>query len=86
MSDVQYNLLYSVYSLPNLVLPLMGGVFVDKIGVNTCNNFLYKNSLPGTLTRLKKHSIFFLFFFSSLDFFGKNQHMTLCITGISVTD
>eukprot|EP00494_Astrolonche_serrata_P033097 UN33366 len=36
MSNVQYNLLYSVYSLPNTVLPLLGGVFVDQIGVYKC--------------------------------------------------
>jgi len=36
MSGFQYNMLYSIYSLPNTVLPLAGGVFVDKIGVNTC--------------------------------------------------
>merc|ERR1719158_2274164 len=36
MSNLQYNLLYSVYSLPNTVLPLLGGVFVDQIGVYKC--------------------------------------------------
>jgi len=36
MSGFQYNMLYSIYSLPNTVLPLAGGVFVDRIGVNTC--------------------------------------------------
>ena len=29
----QYSLLYSVYSIPNMVLPLFGGVFLDKIGI-----------------------------------------------------
>ncbi|KAJ3195903.1 hypothetical protein HDU67_004194, partial [Dinochytrium kinnereticum] len=28
----QLNLLYSVYSLPNIFLPLVGGFFVDKLG------------------------------------------------------
>ncbi|KAI8840249.1 major facilitator superfamily domain-containing protein, partial [Chytridium lagenaria] len=28
----QINLLYSVYSLPNIFLPLIGGLFVDKLG------------------------------------------------------
>eukprot|EP01083_Nonionella_stella_P225519 801681_1 len=32
LSDIQYNLLYSVYSFPNIVLPLFGGALVDKIG------------------------------------------------------
>jgi len=29
----KYNLLYSVYSFPNMVLPLIGGILCDKIGV-----------------------------------------------------
>mmetsp|Transcript_11707 Transcript_11707/g.11650 ORF Transcript_11707/g.11650 Transcript_11707/m.11650 type:complete len:152 (+) Transcript_11707:252-707(+) len=32
--DVKYNLLYSVYSYPNIILPLIGGVLIDKIGIN----------------------------------------------------
>ncbi len=32
MSDLQFNLLYSVYSFPNVILPLLGGFFIDKIG------------------------------------------------------
>ena len=33
LSSTQYNLLYSVYSMPNIVLPLFGGFLIDKIGV-----------------------------------------------------
>lgn len=29
----QYSLLYSVYSMPNMVLPLLGGILLDSIGV-----------------------------------------------------
>lgn len=29
------NLLYSVYSVPNTVLPFFGGAFVDRFGINT---------------------------------------------------
>jgi hypothetical protein len=29
VSEFDYNLLYSVYSLPNIVLPLFGGVLID---------------------------------------------------------
>ena len=29
----QVNLLYTVYSIPNIFLPLLGGIFLDKIGV-----------------------------------------------------
>lgn len=32
LSDTQYNLLYSVYSFPNIVLPLFGGLLVDRCG------------------------------------------------------
>mmetsp|Transcript_82867 Transcript_82867/g.115115 ORF Transcript_82867/g.115115 Transcript_82867/m.115115 type:complete len:316 (-) Transcript_82867:10-957(-) len=31
VSEFQYSLLYSVYSLPNTVLPFFGGVLVDRI-------------------------------------------------------
>lgn len=34
ISDIQYNMLYSVYSLPNILLPLLGGILVDRIGIN----------------------------------------------------
>jgi MFS family permease len=29
----QAQWLYTIYSLPNMVLPLFGGIFIDKIGV-----------------------------------------------------
>eukprot|EP01016_Furgasonia_blochmanni_P008234 TRINITY_DN13316_c0_g1_i1.p1 TRINITY_DN13316_c0_g1~~TRINITY_DN13316_c0_g1_i1.p1 ORF type:complete len:520 (-),score=13.91 TRINITY_DN13316_c0_g1_i1:12-1571(-) len=35
LSDFQYNLLYSVYSFPNMILPLIGGHIVDWLGVRT---------------------------------------------------
>ncbi|GMH54858.1 hypothetical protein TrRE_jg6886, partial [Triparma retinervis] len=31
-----YNLLYTVYSIPNMVLPFFGGYFVDKLGAPFC--------------------------------------------------
>ena len=34
--EYQFNLLYSTYSLPNIVLPFFGGVFVDKYGAENC--------------------------------------------------
>lgn len=33
ISTVQFNLLYSVYSYPNTVLPIFGGIFLDMIGL-----------------------------------------------------
>jgi MFS family permease len=32
---VQYSLLYSLYALPNMFLPLFGGIILDKIGLHT---------------------------------------------------
>jgi len=34
LNGVQYNLLYSVYSFPNFILPFFGGYFVDRFGTN----------------------------------------------------
>jgi len=31
-----FNLLYTVYSIPNMVLPFFGGFFVDKLGCSVC--------------------------------------------------
>lgn len=36
LSNVDYNLLYGVYSFPNIVLPLCGGFIVDKLGGRIC--------------------------------------------------
>jgi nitrate/nitrite transporter NarK len=33
LSSLEYNLLYSVYSFPNMILPLVGGFIVDFLGV-----------------------------------------------------
>lgn len=33
IDEVQYNLLYSVYSLPNIILPFFGGYILDYFGV-----------------------------------------------------
>ena len=33
--DVWFNLLYSVYSLPNIILPLICGVLIDRVGLRT---------------------------------------------------
>lgn len=36
--DYYFDLLYSVYSLPNIVLPMAGGLLVDRLGVNFALN------------------------------------------------
>lgn len=32
--EFQFNLLFSLYSLPNMILPLLGGIAIDKMGNN----------------------------------------------------
>jgi MFS family permease len=32
MSESQFNLLYSLYAFPNIIIPLIGGILIDKIG------------------------------------------------------
>ena len=33
MNSASYALLYTVYSAPNMILPIFGGLFLDKIGI-----------------------------------------------------
>lgn len=33
MTEFEYSSLYSIYSLPNTILPLLGGVLLDKTGI-----------------------------------------------------
>jgi len=33
ITSFQFNLLYTVYSLPNIILPFFGGVLIDRMGV-----------------------------------------------------
>eukprot|EP01016_Furgasonia_blochmanni_P012900 TRINITY_DN16492_c0_g1_i1.p1 TRINITY_DN16492_c0_g1~~TRINITY_DN16492_c0_g1_i1.p1 ORF type:complete len:199 (-),score=18.60 TRINITY_DN16492_c0_g1_i1:59-655(-) len=35
INDTQFGLLYSVYSLPNIILPIFGGYAIDWLGVRT---------------------------------------------------
>lgn len=32
MGEAQFNLLYSLYAFPNVIVPLIGGMLIDKIG------------------------------------------------------
>ena len=32
LTETQFNALYTIYALPNIVLPVFGGIFMDKIG------------------------------------------------------
>ena len=40
-SSVKYNLLYSVYSFPNIILPLFGGIFIDRLGLKYALHILF---------------------------------------------
>ena len=33
LSEGQFNALFSVYAFPNMILPLFGGIFMDKLGI-----------------------------------------------------
>lgn len=34
--ETKFNLLFTVYSLPNVILPFVGGYFVDRLGASWC--------------------------------------------------
>jgi MFS family permease len=33
LDAAQFSLFYTVYSMPNMVLPIFGGIFLDKVGL-----------------------------------------------------
>ena len=33
LSQERWSGLFSIYSFPNMVLPLLGGIFIDRIGI-----------------------------------------------------
>lgn len=35
MDSFHYSLLYTVYSIPNMILPILGGILLDSIGIRT---------------------------------------------------
>ena len=40
-SPTQFNALYSIYSFPNMILPLVGGIAMDKLGVRYVTTTTY---------------------------------------------
>lgn len=46
-SSIKYNMLYSFYSYPNIILPFFGGYFVDKLGLATSAHVLFALCLIG---------------------------------------
>lgn len=47
--DYYYNLLYSLYSIPNIVLPIFGGLLVDRAGLYVSLNLFAALILLGQL-------------------------------------
>ena len=35
IDSTKYSMLYTVYSVPNMILPLFGGIFLDRIGIRS---------------------------------------------------
>jgi MFS family permease len=33
IDELEFNMLYSIFSLPNIILPIFGGILIDKLGV-----------------------------------------------------
>lgn len=46
-SSNKYNMLYSFYSYPNIILPFFGGIFVDKLGLKVSLNLLFGLCIVG---------------------------------------
>ena len=40
MNTTEYNMMYSIYSFPNIILPLIGGYLVDTLGLRRCISIL----------------------------------------------
>jgi len=62
LSDYYFNLMYSVYSFPNIILPILSGILIDKIGKNIFD--FQKSSLLNSGYGLP------LIIFSGLNFVG----------------
>jgi MFS family permease len=41
LTSTEYGLLYTVYAAPNTILPLFGGILVDKIGTRNALIIFY---------------------------------------------
>merc|ERR1719242_726760 len=41
LTSIQYNMLYSIYAFPNIVLPFLGGVIMDKVGMDLVILFFF---------------------------------------------
>ncbi|CAI2366563.1 unnamed protein product [Moneuplotes crassus] len=46
-SSMKYNMLYSVYAYPNIIMPFFGGVFIDRVGLKSALNILFTLCIVG---------------------------------------
>ena len=60
ISRAQYGLLFSYYSLPNLVMVLVGGILLDKIGIRRAGNLFTGLCATGVLLTAAAGSSFSL--------------------------
>lgn len=47
LSPLQYNMLYSIYGYVNVILPLISGILIDYIGINTSSLLFYSFIIIG---------------------------------------
>ena len=46
-NGIKYNMLYSVYSYPNIILPIVGGLIIDKFGIHFASIMLTAFTVAG---------------------------------------
>mmetsp|Transcript_20872 Transcript_20872/g.23210 ORF Transcript_20872/g.23210 Transcript_20872/m.23210 type:complete len:166 (+) Transcript_20872:248-745(+) len=71
-SSVKYSLLYSVYSIPNIILPFFGGIFIDKLGLNYALHILFLLCIIGQT------------FFTLGGYLSSTQGYIIALTGRSI--
>ena len=55
--ETNFNLLYTIYSIPNVILPLFGGNIVDRYGAPKCLTFFATLVFMGALVYQINHGI-----------------------------
>ncbi|UCC38578.1 MAG: MFS transporter [Candidatus Aminicenantes bacterium] len=81
ITKAQYGLLFSYYSLPNLVMVLLGGILLDRIGIRKAGAIFAAIGIAGVLITAAS-SAFWLMLFGRL-LYGIGAE-SLCITEIKV--
>ena len=57
ITETQFNLLYSVYSLPNIIVPFFGGYLLDKFGSRKLILILSAILFLGQLSNINFHNL-----------------------------